>query len=155
MTRASSYAVAAACLSLAAVGSLQHATGQEANKAAAPAPSASLDYEYFKTKVEPVFLAKRPGHARCVVCHAINNAPFHLVALSPGSASWTEEQSRQNFVLVQKVVVPGWEGSKLLTHPLAEHAGGDPHHGGGQQFASQSDPEWSTLKAFVLGATLK
>jgi hypothetical protein len=53
------------------------------------------------------------------------------------------------------VVVPGYEGSRLLTHPLAEHAGGDPHHGGGQQFASQDDPEWSTLKAFVFGATLK
>jgi hypothetical protein len=160
MKRASSCAFAAACLSLAAIGSiqlllLQHANGQEANKAPAPAASASLDYEFFKAKVQPVFLLKRPGHARCVVCHTINNAPFHLVALSPGSAGWTEEQSRQNFVLVQKVVVPGWEGSKLLSHPLAESAGGDPHHGGGQQFASQSDPEWTTLKAFVLGATLK
>jgi hypothetical protein len=160
MKRASSYAVAAACLSVAAVGSFQlvssrQAIGQEAGKAPAPAASASLDYEYFKTKVEPVFLAKREGHARCVVCHTINNAPFHLVALSPGSAGWTEAQSRQNFELVQKVVVPGWEGSKLLTHPLAEQAGGDPHHGGGQQFASQSEPEWMALKAFVLGATLK
>jgi hypothetical protein len=160
MKRASFYAVAMACLSVAAagsfqLGSLQRAAGQEAKKATAPAASASLDYAFFKAKVEPVFLATRPGHARCVVCHTINNAPFHLVALSPGSTGWTEEQSRQNFVLVQKVVVPGWEGSKLLTHPLAEHAGGDPHHGGGQQFASQSDPEWSTLKAFVLGATLK
>ena len=160
MKRASSCAVAAAFLSLAALGSFQlassqQAAGQEANKAPAPAASATLDYEFFKAKVEPVFLAKREGHARCVVCHAANNAPFHLVALSPGSTSWTEEQSRQNFVLVQKVVVPGWEGSKLITHPLAEQAGGDPHHGGGQQFASQSDPAWSTLKAFVLGATLK
>jgi hypothetical protein len=160
MKRASSYAVAAACLSVAAIGSiqlvpLQHAMGQEANKAPAPAASATLDYDFFKAKVEPVFLAKRAGHARCVVCHTINNAPFHLVALSPGSTTWTDAQSRQNFELVQKVVVAGWEGSKLLTHPLAEHAGGDPHHGGGQQFASQSDPEWTTLKAFVLGATLK
>ena len=75
--------------------------------------------------------------------------------LSPGSTSWNEEQSRRNFQLVQRVVVPGFEGSKLLTHPLAEQAGGDPHHGGGQQFGSQNDPEWLTLKAFVLGATLK
>jgi hypothetical protein len=159
MKRASSCAVAA-CLSVAAgvslqSGALQQAASQEAAKAPAPAASATLDYGFFKARVEPVFLAKRPGHARCVVCHTVNNAPFHLVALSPGSTGWTEAQSRQNFALVQKVVVPGWEGSKLLTHPLAEHAGGDPHHGGGQQFASQSDPEWSTLKAFVLGATLK
>jgi hypothetical protein len=158
MKRASSWAAVVACLSLAGPGLLQQAAGQNADKTSDKASSTAsppLDYAFFKAKVEPVFLAKRPGHARCVVCHTINNAPFHLVALSPGSAGWSEEQSRQNFVLVQRVVVSGWEGSKLLTHPLAEQAGGDPHHGGGQQFSSQSDPEWSVLKAFVLGATLK
>jgi hypothetical protein len=149
MTRVSSYAVAAACLFLAAAGPLSQAIGQPA---ASPAASAGLDYEFFKTKVQPIFLAARPGHARCVVCHTINNAPLHLVPLSPGSATWNEEQSRRNFQLVQKVVVPGYEGSKLITHPLAEQAGGDPHHGGGPQFNSQNDPEWQTLKAFVLGA---
>jgi hypothetical protein len=141
--------VAAACLLLAAAGSPRQADSQPASPATA---QPSLDYDYFKTKVEPVFLAKRAGHTRCVVCHTVNNAPFHLVPLSPGSTTWNDEQSRRNFQLVQKVVVPGFEGSKLVTHPLAEEAGGDPHHGGGQQFASQEDPEWKTLKAFVLGA---
>ena len=152
MKRASSHMAVGACLLVATAGALTQANGQAASSTTA---SPALNYEYFKAKVEPIFLANRPGHARCVVCHSINNAPLHLVRLSPGSKTWTEEQSRQNFQLVQKVVVPGWEGSKLLTHPLAEHAGGDPHHGGGQQFSSQNDPEWQTLKAFVLGATLK
>ena len=151
MKRASSYMLVAACLSLAAVGSSTQAWSQQASSTASP----SLNYEFFKAKVEPVFLAKRPGHARCVVCHSFNNAPLHLVPLSPGSTTWNEEQSRRNFQLVQKVVVPGYEGSKLLTHPLAEDAGGDPHHGGGQHFNSKDNPEWLTLKAFVLGATLK
>jgi hypothetical protein len=151
MKRASSYGVVVAALSLAAAGSLNQAWSQQAPSTAPP----SLNYEFFKAKVEPVFLAKRPGHTRCVVCHTTNNAPFHLVRLSPGSTAWNEEQSRRNFQLVQKVVVPGYEGSKLVAHPLAEQAGGDPHHGGGQQFSSQDDPEWQTLKAFVLGATLK
>jgi hypothetical protein len=144
--------VVAACLVLAAAGTMKPAEGQPASSSAA---SPTLDFDFFRAKVEPVFLAKRPGHTRCVVCHTVNNAPLHLVPLSPGSTSWNEQQSRQNFQLVQKVVVPGWDGSKLLTHPLAEHAGGDPHHGGGQQFGSQDDPEWQTLKAFVLGAKLK
>jgi hypothetical protein len=152
MMRASCYAAVASCLFLAAVGPSTQAASQPASS---PAASASLDFEFFKARVEPVFLAKRPGHARCVVCHTINNAPLHLVPLSPGSTTWNDEQSRRNFELVQKVVVPGYEGSKLLTHPLAEHAGGDPHHGGGQQFSSQDDPEWLTLKAFVFGAKLK
>src|SRR5215831_13882597 len=142
MRRASSYVVALACLSLAAAGSLKPAWSQAASSTTA-APS--LDYEFFKAKVEPVFLVKRPGHARCVVCHTFNNAPFHLVRLSPGSTTWNDEQSRRNFELVQKVAQPGFEGSKLVVHPLAEEAGGDPHHGGGQQFASKNDPDWQTL----------
>ena len=148
MKRASSYVAVIGCLSLAAVGSLTQAWSQQASSTASP----SLNYEFFKAKVEPIFLAKRPGHTRCVVCHSINNAPFHLVRLSPGSTNWTEEQSRRNFELVQKVAQPGFEGSKLVVHPLAEQAGGDPHHGGGQQFATKDDPNWLILKAFVQGA---
>jgi hypothetical protein len=149
MRRASSYIVVAACLSLAAAGPLRQARSQPVSSSTA---SASLNYEFFKAKVEPIFLAKRPGHTRCVVCHTINNAPFHLVPLSPGSTSWNEQQSRQNFELVQRVAAPGLLESPLLRHPLDEKAGGDHHHGGGQQFNSQENPEWLTLKAFVLGA---
>jgi hypothetical protein len=145
MKRASSYMVVGACLFLAAAVPLKQANSQ-------PAAPPALSYEFFKDKVQPIFLFKRPGHARCVVCHTTNNAPLHLVPLSPGAATWNEEQSRQNFQLVQKVVVPGFEGSKLLTHPLAIAAGGDPNHGGGKHFASQQDPEWSILKAWVFGA---
>jgi hypothetical protein len=151
MKRASSYMIAAVSVLVAVVGPSSQAASQAASSAATP----TLDYEFFKAKVEPIFLAKRPGHTRCVVCHTINNAPLHLVPLSPGNTSWNEEQSRQNFQLIQRVVVPGFEGSKLIAHPLAEEAGGEPHHGGGQQFVSQNDPDWQTLKAFVLGAKLK
>jgi hypothetical protein len=148
MKRASSYVVAAACLLVAAPGSLRQA---ESQPAAANNASASLDYEFFKTKVQPVFLTKRPGHTRCVVCHTTNNARFHLVRLSPGSTTWTEEQARQNFQLIQRVAIPGSLDSPIVHHPLAEQAGGDFHHGGGPQFESQQDPAWQTLRAFVLG----
>ena len=152
MKRASSYKVVVACLLVAAAASSRQAVSQQpASKPAA----LSLNYEFFKDKVQPVFLAKRAGHTRCVVCHTINNAPFHLVPLSPGSTTWNEQQSRQNFELVQRVAAPGLLESPLLKHPLAQEAGGDPHHGGAQQFNSQDNPEWQTLKAFVLGATVK
>ena len=120
-----------------------------------PRPSAepTLDYQFFKDKVQAVFLHKREGHTRCVACHTVNNVmTMHLVPLSPGATTWNEEQSRQNFQWVQRVVVPGYEDSLLLKHPLAEAAGGDPRHGGGQQFASKNDPDWQTLKAWVMGA---
>ena len=151
MKKASSHAVVAACLVLAAVASSRQAGSQPA---ASGAPAA-LNYEFFKNKVEPVFLTKRPGHARCVLCHTVNHAPFHLVPLSPGSTTWNEEQSRRNFELVQQVAAPGIMESPLVKHPLAKAAGGDNHHGGGDQFTSQQDPDWQTLKAFVSGATDK
>jgi hypothetical protein len=121
------------------------------SQAATPTAQATLDYDFFKANVEAVFLTKRPGHSRCVACHTENNAPFHLVPLSPGATSWNEEQSRQNFQLIQRVAIPGSMDSPLVHHPLAQEAGGDPHHGGGQQFGSQQDPAWLTLKAFVMG----
>jgi hypothetical protein len=146
--RSLSHALALACL-VAGVGvSLPGAQGQPASSAGA----ASLSYDFFKTKVEPVFLEKRAGHTRCVICHTTNNAPFHLVPLSPGATSWNEEQSRQNFELIQHVAAAGIQDSPLVKHPLAQQAGGDPHHGGGDQFTSQQDPDWQTLKAFVTGA---
>jgi hypothetical protein len=139
------------CLFLAGAASLKPQEQPASSSAASP----QLDYDFFKAKVEPVFLNKRPGHARCVSCHTLNHVPLHLVPLSPGSTSWDEEQSRQNFVLVQWVVVPGSLESPLLTHPLAIQAGGDPAHGGGKHFESQNNPEWLNLKAWVFGATLK
>jgi hypothetical protein len=118
--------------------------------------STSLDYEFFKTKVQPIFLAKRPGHARCVSCHGGATAAVLLLQpLSPGSTTWNEEQSRKNFEAAKLLVIPGNLQSPLLVHPLAEEAGGDFFHSGGKHFNSQDDPEWQTLKAWVMGQTMK
>ena len=114
----------------------------------------SLDYEYFKTSVEPIFLKKRPGHARCYVCHAdrSNNA-FRLEKLSAGSKFWSEEQSRRNFEMASRLVVPGKpEASLLLLHPLAPEAGGSAYHSGGRQFETRNDAEWKTIARWVSGS---
>jgi hypothetical protein len=117
------------------------------------APAQSLDYEFFKTRVEPIFLAKRPGHVRCVVCHSgRSNNSFRLEKLSPGAKSWSEEQSRKNFEVVSHLVVPGDPGkSLLLLQPLAPEAGGNAYHTGGRQFATKDDPNWKTLARWVGG----
>jgi len=123
----------------------------------APAGKSSLDFEFFKTKVQPIFLAKRAGHARCAACHASTSAPavFRLQPLTPGSTNWDEEQSRKNFEAASRLVIPGDSKSPLLVHALAEDAGGDFFHSGGKHFNSQDDPEWQTLKEWVLGQTGK
>ena len=121
--------------------------------AAVPLFAQSLDFEVFKSKVEPIFLKKRPGHARCVVCHEANNNLFHLQPRPEGSNAWSEEQSRKNFASVSKLVVPGNpDKSKLLLHPLAHDAGGDLFHNGGDQFTSKDDPDWKTIAAWVRGS---
>jgi hypothetical protein len=117
---------------------------------AAPAGGPSLDYDVFKSRVEPIFVAKRAGHARCVACHT-TGTPFRLQPLAPGATSWTEEESRKNFEAVQRVASPGNLKSRILIHPLAEEAGGDFFHNGGKHWQSQNDPEWQTLKSWIMG----
>jgi hypothetical protein len=115
--------------------------------------STQLDFQFFKTKVQPIFVARRGGHARCVACHGGATAPevFRLQPLSPGSSNWNDEDSRKNFAAASKLVIPGDLKSPLLVHPLAEEAGGDFFHNGGKHFNSQNDPEWQVLKDWVLG----
>jgi hypothetical protein len=115
---------------------------------------ATLDYEFFKTKVEPIFLKKREGHTRCYVCHEESNNAFRLEKLPAGAAFWTEDQSRKNFDTVSALMVPGDPAnSRLLLQPLAPEAGGNTFHSGGRQFASKNDPDWKTLAQWVTGRT--
>jgi hypothetical protein len=119
-------------------------------------PMPALDFEFFKTRVQPIFLYKREGHARCYVCHrGTGTGTSYLQVLAAGTAMWNDEQAHQNFESVKLFVRPGDPmKSRLLTHPLKEEAGGDEFHGGGKHWASQDDPEWQTLAAWVKGATL-
>ncbi len=109
----------------------------------------TLDYEVFKTSVEPIFAKKRAGHARCVACHSAANNTFRLQPLAEGSA-WTEEQSRRNFESVSKLVNrTNPKASMILMHPLAHEAGGDEFHSGGRQFLSKDDPDWKAIAAWI------
>ena len=77
---------------------------------------------------------------------------MRLQPLPAGSTTWNDADSRTNFETVRRMVVPGSLKSRLLMHPLATDAGGDFFHNGGKRFASQSDPEWTVLKDWVMGA---
>jgi hypothetical protein len=118
--------------------------------------AATPDYDYFKAKVQPIFLTKRAGHAPCVMCHAEANNAFRLEKLPDGKTAWTEEQSRKNYDTVLKLVqaVDDPLTSKILIHPLAPEAGGDAFHSGGRQFASKNDPNWRIIADWAKGATL-
>jgi hypothetical protein len=136
---------AAAAMGFAAIGGAQPQ----------PATTPTLDYEFYKARVEPIFLNKKNGHVRCVVCHSDNNSAFKLQALPAGAKAYSDEQSRKNFEMVSKLVNPGEPMvSRLTMHPLAPEGGGDVFHSGGRQFMSVNDPDWKTMAAWIKGATL-
>ena len=116
--------------------------------------SAQLDFEYFKSEVPPIFLERKAGFTRCVVCHSDGGRVGFLQELESGATTWTDEQSRLNFEAVSRLVTPGDPlASRLLMHPLEPDAGGDDFHNGGRQFSSQDDPWFQTLAAWVSGET--
>jgi hypothetical protein len=122
-------------------------------QAAAPGPASTLDYGYFKSKVQPMLLEKRPGHARCSTCHSRSTA-FRLQPLPAGRTAYTEEESRKNFEAASRMVLPGVPlKSRLLTMPLAHEAGGTEFHPGGKHWTSQDDPQWKALADWVKNAS--
>jgi hypothetical protein len=119
---------------------------------AQPKGDRALDYEMFKSRVQPILISARKGNARCIACHARGTGISFLEPLAPGATAFTDEQARRNFERIQRVVVPGQpEKSLLLMNPLAEEAGGSHWHGGGKHWASQSDAEFQTLLTWVRG----
>jgi YVTN family beta-propeller protein len=120
------------------------------------APNApALDFEFFKLRVQPILTTKRDGNARCISCHGFSTT-MRLQPLPDGAATWGDADARKNFELMSARVIPGKpEESRLLRHPLAEDAGGDPHHDGGKHWTSKDDPEWQTLAAWARGETLQ
>ena len=122
---------------------------------AQPKVKPALDYDFYKSRVEPIFLKKKAGYTRCVVCHSESNNFLKFEPLPSGAKTWTDEQSRKNFETVSKLVNPGEPMvSRLLMHPLAPEGGGDVFHSGGRQFMSTKDPDWKVMAEWVNGATL-
>jgi YVTN family beta-propeller protein len=121
-----------------------------ARQSAGPARPA-LDFEFYRARIEPMFLVKRPGRVRCVDCHERGAGLLRLEPLTSGA--WTEEASRRNLAALSAFVVPGSPAtSRFLQHPLARESGGDTFHGGGKHW-SATDPEYRTLSAWVRGET--
>jgi hypothetical protein len=109
-----------------------------------------LDYGVFKASVEPIFITKREGYSRCVVCHAGANNALRLER--PGPNGFTEEQSKKNFETVSRLVVPGKpDDSRLLMYPLVAEEGGSAYHSGGRQWPTKKDPNWQTIARWISG----
>src|SRR5260370_28173119 len=117
-----------ALLAVVAFGSLilEARVPQPSGPGTAQAQSSS-DFETYRTRIEPIFLKPRQDGVRCYDCHSKLSTRLRLEPLSPGSSSWSEEQSRRNFVAVSQLITPSEPlQSRLLLHPLPQALG--PHH---------------------------
>lgn len=126
-------------------------------RAQAPGASAAstLDFEYFRTQVQPILLAKREGNTRCSSCH-MKGTPMRLQELAPGATTWNEQQSRQNFQVIAARVTPYQiNNSKFLLHPLSSEGGGSFYHSGGKHWNSFLDREWQIIANWVCGRKAK
>ncbi len=124
--------------------------------ASAAANTAALDFDYYLKNIQPVFLkARQPNEGTgnaCASCHTRVASRLRLQPLTPGATAWSMEQSRANFQIVAALVTPGDpDHSRLLLHPLAVSAGGDPTHTGGKFWPSRDNPEWKMIAAWVHG----
>jgi hypothetical protein len=116
-----------------------------------PAAAPTLDFEFFRTCVQRIFVDTRPNKAECINCHDTGSRNFAR-SIPDGRDFWNEEESRQNFGVIARYVEPGHPyRSRLLMHPLHPDAGGDHFHGGGRRWETQDDPEWQMLAAWVRG----
>src|SRR4029450_171035 len=62
---------------------------------AASPPPATLDLAGFRDTVQPLFLDKKPGFARCYVCHS-QGTTFRLQRLPEGRTAYNDEETREN-----------------------------------------------------------
>lgn len=116
------------------------------------AQTLALDYETFKTRVQPILLVKHEGFARCYTCHS-QGTPFRLQRMSDGATTYNEEQSKLNFQAVQRLIKPGNPTvSRFLRMPLAHESGGTEYHPGGKRWESPENPEYQTIAAWIKGA---
>ena len=81
----------------------------------AHAADVSLDYEFFKARVQPIFLKKRDNHVRCYVCHSEATNAFKLVHMEKGQTAYTEEDTRKKHcsdvhAITQRPMVENMEG---------------------------------------------
>ncbi|MEE2637594.1 MAG: hypothetical protein VYE68_10210 [Acidobacteriota bacterium] len=115
-----------------------------------PEPEPELDFEFFRSCVQPVFANPREGQLRCSRCHSGGLIGF---APAPGRGdAWSDEEAERAYRLISRVILPGNpEQSRFLLKPLHPDGGGAYTHNGPRRWESRADPEWQMLAGWVRG----
>ncbi len=75
----------------------------------------TLDYEVFKASIQPIFITKRDGYTRCVVCHAGANNGLRLERPGPNGFVVLDFAARK---VVKTVELPTDGGVEVIAHRL-------------------------------------
>jgi hypothetical protein len=109
-----------------------------------------LDFEFFRSCVQPIFASPREGHIRCSNCHAGGIIGFAPVPAS-GSA-WNDQEAKRAFSVISRLIISGNpEQSRFMLKPLHTDGGGSYTHNGPRRWQSRDDPEWRMLAQWVRG----
>tara|TARA_A100000164_G_scaffold134324_1_gene119166 strand:+ start:84 stop:995 length:912 start_codon:yes stop_codon:yes gene_type:complete len=110
-------------------------------------PVVDVDFEFFRSCVQPIFVNPIDNAMPCTECHS------GVFAIPPPvNAYWTEEQSRIAFEELIYLIDPGRpDSSRFLHKPLHPNAGGDLMHNGGRRWYSKDDPERQALASWIRG----
>ncbi|MEQ8954322.1 MAG: hypothetical protein RL120_09330, partial [Gammaproteobacteria bacterium] len=115
--------------------------------AAGADPVVDVDFEFFRSCVQPIFVNPIDNAMPCTECHS-----GEFAVPPPENSYWTVEQSRQAFESLVYLIDPGRpDSSRFLHKPLHPNAGGDLMHNGGRRWFSQDDPERQALASWVRG----
>lgn len=97
----------------------------------------TVDVEFYRACVHPIFFEAPYGALQCANCHG------QEFAQADPDESWRA---------VQRLIEPGYPTqSRLLMHPLHPDGGGDYAHNGVRRWSSQDEPEWQMLAAWLRG----
>ena len=119
--------------------------------AQSPPASPALDFEFFKTRVQPIFLAERPGHARCIACHgrarpcgcSRSRAGRHGLDRRGVAEELRYRPADGRAGQREEPAADASARGKCRRRLLSQRR---------QALESQDDPEWQTIKSWVMGA---
>jgi hypothetical protein len=109
-----------------------------------------LDFEFFRSCVQPMFASPREGHIKCSNCH--NAGALGFAPPPQDGKSWNDQEARRAFSTISRLIIPGNpEQSRFLLKPLHPDGGGSYTHNGPRRWQSRTDPEWQLLAGWVRG----
>lgn len=132
-----------------------------------PAPPASLDYAFYRCRVEPV-VVERCGF---FACHGDPSRPYLVfgpnrmrldVTEAERALAITDAETRINYEsavgFALALDATGYDEPLLVAKPLDERVGGAYHegaelYGGADVFTDPADPDLEVLRRWVAGAT--